>query len=294
MYFVRSKDSPTTIFVAYTTFSILTTAPSSSPRATGLRNARERARRLVEDLGITRPDDIDIYRFLARYRSDVCEGTLDGADAQLVSFDETILIRVSQAVVDPRQRAFDLAHELGHLLLEHPSSAAHERGVSDLPVSLGDGVRDFEAEASAFAEELLMPYDLMLTFFEDAVVSADLVQRVATTFSVSALTASTRLIEITDAPCMVVLSEAGHVKWSKKTVTFPYDCGDGSKLGAGTLASEYFARGVLETSELAVEPSSWFQDANDIVLTEHAIVAEDGQSVLSLLRLPVWWWIYAG
>ena len=288
MRIVHSKDSPTTTFAASTTLSILpSTPPSRSVRNLGIYAAQEVARRVVEELGIERPDQINIYEIVAKYRAAIFETSLDGASAQLVRRSDRPTITLSEAVTDPKKRMFDLGHELGHYVLGHRSSPAHELGHPGMiRYRAGEGERDPEAEASVFSSEVLTPFT-MLERYAGAALNADLVRTIAATFPVSVLTAALRLIELTDTPCMAVFSEAGRVKWSKRSVTFPFQLARGKCVQPGSIAWDFFETGAIEERELVVSTATWFGAVDrDVTLIEHAIVSVEHRTVLSLLLLP--------
>src|SRR5690349_3340745 len=133
-------------------------------RSLGIRKARQVARALVRRFGVMAPDHVNIEVFAARLGATVVVGPLEGAVAQLVRVGDEVHIIVSDRVTDPCATRFSIAHELGHFVLDHPSldpsqlcsRRRSKRGSGD--VESDD--RDYEAEANAFAGELLIPYHL--------------------------------------------------------------------------------------------------------------------------------------
>ena len=88
------------------------------------------------------------------------ETPLDGAQAQLACAGNDVRIMISERITDPAARRFSIAHELGHFVLEHPSASV-DRLCGRVNAVADDAVRDFEAEANAFASELLMPREIV-------------------------------------------------------------------------------------------------------------------------------------
>jgi hypothetical protein len=73
--------------------------------------------------------------------------------AMAVRSQDRFAILLGRDAVYPAPIAFDLAHELGHIMLDHLANAAAL--IDDDDPALGDGDDDEEAAADAFALELL-------------------------------------------------------------------------------------------------------------------------------------------
>src|SRR5258706_13015634 len=129
-------------------------------RKAGIREARRVARALVYRFGIAAPDHIRIEAIAKRMGARVVEIRLDGADAQLVRVGSDVRIMVSDRIPDGGARRFGIGHELGHFVLGHPSMPPYMLRTST-PRPTSNNERDYEAEANAFASELLMPYVLV-------------------------------------------------------------------------------------------------------------------------------------
>lgn len=94
------------------------------------------------------------------------QGRLSG---MIVPETQTIWLDRSECARSPGRRRFTIAHECGHWVL-HIAGPEHAvccrpQDISEQPVDDSDKVRDLrrrEAEANAFARELLMPEPLMV------------------------------------------------------------------------------------------------------------------------------------
>ena len=135
-----------------------------------LRRARRIAAELIDSYGIHRPDQLEDVAWLLR--AQVIDGGLNGALARVARFDKTACIRLSENHVEPGQRRFSIAHELGHYLnLSHrPSQSApdaHNFLCLKSDISGWSGKRTFnrhqrqEQQANRFAIELLAPVTQM-------------------------------------------------------------------------------------------------------------------------------------
>lgn len=105
--------------------------------------------------GITAPDELVLEDLAFALGVAVLEGRLDSADARLIRAGNKGLIRVKADIPEQGRKRFALAHEIGHWVL-------HEKVSQVLSCISEDMVARYkssapEAEANAFAAELLMP-----------------------------------------------------------------------------------------------------------------------------------------
>jgi Zn-dependent peptidase ImmA (M78 family) len=134
-----------------------------------------RAMRALADAGIDRPPArLDA---IAASNALVIRRGVDLPPGQQAVFDEVrgeILVSVRRTGWAER---FSIAHEEGHALMEHGSRACFEGSPSYEAVAIDEadtGV-DFEAEADAFADELLIPKAWLRTaVIDDGLTIAEL------------------------------------------------------------------------------------------------------------------------
>jgi Zn-dependent peptidase ImmA (M78 family) len=110
---------------------------------------RDRARRILEDLGMTEPP-IDVEAVARRLGLEVRYVLRPvGFEGRLIR--ERMVIEVNQRNHRHKQR-FTISHEIGHFVLAHSPvfSSFDDRGIADPG-------RVNERQANAFASELLMP-----------------------------------------------------------------------------------------------------------------------------------------
>ena len=130
------------------------------------RLARRRAEQLIESLGVvTLP--IDVIEVARRLGARVVEALVpDDVSGMLVRNGATVIISVKPSDAPTRKR-FTIAHEIGHLYLEHQfKSGQHvhvDRGsyVSHRGRRASEGTDPMEVEANQFASALLMPSALL-------------------------------------------------------------------------------------------------------------------------------------
>src|ERR1043165_3565714 len=215
-------------------------------RSLGIRKARQVARALLRRFGVMAPEHVNIEVFAARLGATVIVGPLEGAVAQLVRVGAEVHIIVSERVTDPCATRFSIAHELGHFVLDHPSPDPAElcgrrrsrRGPND--------ERDYEAEANAFAGELLIPFHLARKHCEVSPVSLEIPWQLARTFNVSILTSTIQFAELSSERCAAVFSANREVQWTARSATFTREIPRGKRLDRDSLAWDFFDRGVID------------------------------------------------
>src|SRR5688572_2885473 len=195
-------------------------------RHAGIWNARRVARACVTRLGISAPEHIRIDAIAKRlatlrgFTLRIIEGPLDGADSQLVRLRDELTIIISDRIKDTASRTFVIAHELGHIMLDHPLLPPHRIGDPAAAPPTADDVRDYEAEANAFSRELTMPHVLVRDWCRVVPVNLDVPWRIARTFKMSILAGARRFAELSPERCAAVFSAHRKVIWCTESPSF--------------------------------------------------------------------------
>ena len=144
---------------------------------------------------------------------------------------------------------FTLAHELGHYFIEHHREALLNGRMQPHihrynPFGKNEEWQ-IEREADEFAAQLLMPTAKFYDDVKHAVLSGDLIQRLAVKYQVSFSACALRYMKMNLVPIMLVYAEAGKIKWQMKSEDFPF-----RRLRYGTdkvpensVMGDYFYRG---------------------------------------------------
>lgn len=255
-----------------------------------LRRPYERARRLAREVlwecGMDEPSKIDPFTIVGRQKIEVTYARLDGASARIFRHGDRAIIRVSDQIVQLGRLRFTIAHEVAHFLLGHkiPVEAA-----LDLTARAPFSVHQ-EREADIFATEFLMPAAWVAAYCKGTVTSLSVVHAIAQAFRVSNVAAAVRRVELADAPCAVAYSEQGRVVWARRSAAFPRRIPSQRRIGAGSVASEYFERGVLDSLPRLVRADAWLGSETTVncdALIEHSELVPEPEwgGVLSLLGL---------
>jgi Zn-dependent peptidase ImmA (M78 family) len=244
-----------------------------------LRDAQRCAKALLHRFGARSPQHVVVEAFAARLGVEIIEAPLDGAMAQLVRIDTRTMIIVAERVTDPAARRFSIAHELGHLLLKHPShDPRHLCGPTH--------VRDIEAEANAFASELLMPSKMLQRDCEVSPVDLAVPRRIAREYNVSILASARRFTELASERCAAVFSADREVKWFAPSATFSRDIVRGKRIDAASLASDYFTKGTIADEPQPVPADAWLDTSAEVDIVEHSIYSRELRTVLTMLWVP--------
>lgn len=141
----------------------------------------------IADLVRVVEDQCDVPVYIRRFDEPKVAGVL------LRSARNACLIGINADHHAVKQR-FTLAHELGHIEMDHP---AHVDKVDELFGRGASTAEPIEVEANYFAAEFLAPRQAVLAWLEthavDAVIDADVVARIALTFGVAMNTVCFRL-----------------------------------------------------------------------------------------------------
>jgi Zn-dependent peptidase ImmA (M78 family) len=198
------------------------------------------AKRLLAELQIEAPDELDLEEVAAHLGAAVDKRELVGCDGRLLRSEGVALIVVNARAYESARWRFTIAHELGHLILHKnidPLKLCTERDMNDY---LGSGR---EPEANDFAAELLMPKALFGRRC-DAIKRPSLheVKNLAKHFGTSLSATAIRFVECTAEPCAVVYTEGDQIKWWAKNDGFALWIDRRDKLSSDTYAYD-LARG---------------------------------------------------
>src|SRR5690606_10342820 len=96
--------------------------------------------------------------------------------------------------------------------------------------------RNYEAEANAFAGELLMPAHLVQRSCEVSPVSMEIPWRIAREYDVSILASAIRFAELASERCAAVFSSRREVVWSAPSSTLRREIPRGKRLDPESVA----------------------------------------------------------
>lgn len=252
------------------------------------RVAKAAAEKLLTRYAVERAEHILLDEIADDLGVEVVAGPLKGAVARLVRSKDRARIRVSESVKHRGRRRFCVAHELGHHLMDSDDGRWVRCLEEDLE-EFGDR-RLVEARANLFAAEFLLPDRLLRKQCDVARVNLSVPRTIASDFEVSLTAAAIRFTDLCPEACALVYSVDAAVSWVKRNEGFRgWLLGRGSRLVAGSVASDLAQRRVVEDRAVEVAARVWLPDetkrSREIV--EHSVRLESQNAVLTLLWIPV-------
>ena len=172
------------------------------------------AEQLVQELGISKPSDIDLDAIALLLSVSVKYEPLEGCEALIVGHGDRAIATINSRSM-PERRRFSLGHELGHW--------NYHRGrtlycMQDDIEANSSRSRETELEADNYASSLLMPSFL----FKPAVairkkMSWATIRDVAKEFNCSPLATVLRIVDLNISPMLFVCLQGGNRRWFRRS-----------------------------------------------------------------------------
>jgi Zn-dependent peptidase ImmA (M78 family) len=253
-------------------------------RAEGIQAAEAKAAALVHRCGVTAPEHVNPGVYAKKLGARIVDGRLQGAQAQLVRTPDDITILISDRVRDERARNFIMVHELGHLVLSHPSCSPSELFS---PVTRGPShKRTYEGEASTYSGAALMPEALVRPLCDVPEMTLDVAWQIMRLYPVSILASSIRCTQLASLRCAAVFASRGVVKWFAPSATCTRWVPRGMRLDPDSNAFAFFERGTLDESARRVPGRAWFKTDSNAEILEQSIGSAVHGTTLSMLWIP--------
>ena len=237
---------------------------------------------LLAELGVVRPEEIDVEAIAQYCGATVVYEPLRGCEARLVGYKDVAIITVDPGSRRERQR-FSAAHELGHWMRDRGRAAftcAEELFATEWS-------RDNpERRANDFAAELLLPESMFRDEARNRDITFDTVRDLAQSFTTSLTATAIRLVHLGSFPALICCYDKHRRRWFRRGEDVPAVLWPHEEPGVGTLAHDLLAGGAVDDEPVEVCADSWFEfeGADRVPVVEHSIrVTQD--LVLSLL----WW-----
>ena len=188
------------------------------------------AERLLQELGITEPQEIDLEAIAYYVNARVKYRKLDGCEARIVGKDNEAIITINSSSA-PHRKRFSIAHELGHW--------HHHRGKCLACRVEEYRPRDFaspERSADTYAADLLMPYYLFKPLARrQGKPTFKSITALAEIFDTSKTATTIRFVESDCSPALVVCHGPQGRKWFSRAPSVPQKWFPQSSLDARAL-----------------------------------------------------------
>lgn len=237
------------------------------------------ARQIINEFGICSPEHIRVHDIAFAKGATVLEKPVVGAAASLVTLKGKAVIRIPPNDNEERQR-FSIAHELGHLIMDHVTSIQKVCTDTDM---LNWYQSSVETQANFFASELLLPAQLVTPRCDVEIVNFDVAKEIAKNFRTSLTATVIKFVRLCPERCAVVYSTNGVIKWCYKSHDWWPFIRVGQKLDGRTLAYDFFAGRAMESDPQEVDADAWVESTKIDELVEHSVASAQYGFVLSLL-----------
>jgi len=236
---------------------------------------------LLQDLGITEPEELDIMAIAQHCGATILCKTLEGCAARITGNEDRAIITLDSNSRVERQR-FSAGHELGHWMFDRGKMSLFS---CEEKIFLKEWFStNPETRANRYASDLLLPISMFKPRAKSFTrIDFDTAKSLAKTFTTSLTATAIRLVEHGPLPAILVCSSPSGLEWSIR--------GDGVKaLWAQPPGPDTYAYDILHNLKPEasgdVDASAWFDHplAEGANIHEHSIRSYQGL-VLSLL----WW-----
>lgn len=255
-------------------------------RAVGIELARQRADALLQQKALSTIQPVPVESLVEDLGVEILETRLDGADAQLVVGVYSTTILIADRLTDAADQRWAIAHELGHLLLKHPTPPVAEL-CRPRPRPQITRQRDNEAESDAFASALLIHSASTSELRDCSPMTLEAPARLAERCCVPLTAAALRITEESLRSCAAVLSERGTIRWVSPSWRFFTRYGvtlaPGQPVPRRSMAQRYRDGGVPPGGPHIVAPGTWMDHPDWVVVLEHSMSTGDPDTVLTMI-----------
>jgi len=250
-------------------------------QATAMKRFR-RAKDLLDELGITEPEEIDLEAIAQHVGATVIRERLQGTEARIVGADDRAIITVNQDSLPTRQR-FSIGHELGHWM--------NDRGRVDLACGADKQERFFtgtdkESLANNFATELLLPSGMFTPRLGRQPPTLPVIKDLAHTFRASFTATARRVVDLGAHPAMVICSSLTKRVWFKASSELEGLLWPNNQTSRDTLAYELLKRSEYGEATDEMDTNAWIDHEN----AEAYVLVESSVKVTPDLVVSVLWW----
>ena len=247
-------------------------------------NSLSPAERVLRDLGVTDPREIDLEAIAWHLGARIKRCDLDGCEARIIGHGDHAIIRVTRSS-HPRRQRYSIGHELGHW--------HHHRGRMLICRSQDIGNRkqgapQLERVADSYAADLLLPRYLFVPIsrqYGDA--NFRMVRELGNLFDASLTATAIRLVESRHSPTVLVCHDPKGRKWFTRSRDVPERWFPRHELDSESFAFDLLSGlGPEQSYPRLIGADAWFDrdEAQRYELYEHS-VRTSSDDILTLLIL---------
>jgi Zn-dependent peptidase ImmA (M78 family) len=238
---------------------------------------------ILDELGITKPSEIDIEAIAQYWGATIVYEPLDGSAARILGFGDRAVITVDANAGRPRQR-FSAGHEFGHWM--------RDRGKIAFSCTDRSLLREWDADnperrANRYAADLLLPGKMVEKAARGMPLTFASARELSEVFTTSLVATALRLVELGTLPGMLICTERAGRKWFVRSPLIPDTMWPVRTPGSGSVAYRLLAGAVSSSGAPEVVDADDWIDHPDAKRYE---VVEDSRQVSDGLVMTMLWW----
>ena len=238
---------------------------------------------ILHDLGITKPDEIDLEAIAFHCDAIVRYRPLDGCAARIIGRGSNAIISVDERS-PPRRRRFSIGHELGHWMRDR-GKAVYVCQKSDLRSKWGFKA-DPESRANEYAADLLMPRYMFKPAAHGMPMTFESVNELADIFNTSKTATAIRLVQLGTYPAIVACYGMEGRQWYTPGPDVPNYIRPHIELNHNTSAFNLLFGSIGNTRPVLTDADDWIDHRDSYKYT----IYEDSIKVSSNTVLTMLWW----
>src|SRR5258708_5940835 len=237
--------------------------------------------KLLKELGITEPREIDIEAISQYCGATIVYEQLNGCEARILGSGDRAIITVNSRSPLGRRR-FSAGHELGHWLRDRGKVGlvCTEQTMKAELTSINT-----ERRANEYAGERLMPTDMFAEESRTEPLTFDSARELSGIFRTSLTATAIRLVQHGSFPAMLIYLENGRRKWFIRGEDVPESLWPHDAPKLATLASDLIS-GKEGGEPTPIQADGWIDHprSKSYEVIEHSVKISSN-SILTLL----WW-----
>ena len=248
-------------------------------------NAATPAERMLTELGISEPKEIDLDAIAWTKGAVVNYRPMDSCEATIVGSRRRAVISINSRS-SPKRRRFSLAHEIGHW--HHHRGRLLFCGKSDV-CNFANGPLDPERQADSFASDLILPNFMVtprLRKMKRPTLAA--ARELAAEFEASLTATLFKMTVLNCFPMVIVCHDKEKRRWFERAKMIQPWWVPAKQLDRQTFAAEMLFNGAAEQNFPRKMPAdAWFdvRRGEDLQVEEQSFLLPN-EEILTILKLP--------
>jgi IrrE N-terminal-like domain len=222
------------------------------------------AQTVLDACGLDHAGGVELTDILySRGISLIRNAPLTNAEGRILLRKDRAIVTVNASISYAPKRRFILAHELGHYELHRGLADQFIERVGSLD-ELSGPTNSLEAQANAFASELLIPYWLVMQTFNEPDLF-DQVSQLATYCQTSLTATALRMAELSPFPLVVFCTQASRIQWCRHSPSWSFpQLSTGQRIPPRSI-TEQLSRHTKGSAD-SIDAHEWIQ-----VVPEHTV-----------------------